>query len=106
MGEEKNNISGIAKTKDALVSVIIPLYNREQLVKRAVESVVAQTFKNWHLVIIDDCSTDNSFQVASSFEDPRISVIKTKKNSGAAHARNFGIKEVLSKYVAFLDSDD
>lgn len=88
------------------VSVILPLYNRENSIRASISSVLAQTFQDWELIIVDDCSTDNSFNVASSFKDPRIRVVKSEKNEGAASARNLGIRKAKGIYISFLDSDD
>ncbi|HEY9005609.1 MAG TPA: glycosyltransferase family A protein [Ohtaekwangia sp.] len=89
-----------------LITVIIPVYNRENIIKRSVESVIRQSFKQWKLLVIDDCSTDDTFAVASSISDPRIQVLKTRKNSGAAAARNAGIQHAVTPYISLLDSDD
>lgn len=88
------------------VSVIIPVYNREALLPRAVNSVLSQSYKNWELFIVDDCSTDNTVKVASRFTDNRIRLLQTKTNSGPATARNLGIQNSRGEYIALLDSDD
>lgn len=91
-----------------LVSIITPMFNAEQYVASAVESVMMQSWTDWELLIVDDCSTDGSWDLARSLEarDERIKVLKTEVNSGAAIARNLGIKEARGSYIAFLDSDD
>lgn len=91
-----------------LVSIITPVYNSEKYLKSAYDSLINQSYQNFEWIIIDDCSTDMSFKLALSFAktDKRIKVIKTKINSGAAVARNCGIKIASGKYIAFLDSDD
>jgi glycosyltransferase involved in cell wall biosynthesis len=89
-----------------LVTVIIPVYNRAKIINRAIESVLRQTFKQWRLLVIDDCSTDDTFAVVSAINDPRVQVLKTRQNSGAAAARNVGILNSTSPYIALLDSDD
>ncbi|HTE33821.1 MAG TPA: glycosyltransferase family 2 protein [Chryseolinea sp.] len=88
------------------VTVIIPLYNREQKIARAVESVLGQTYPNFKLIVVDDCSTDGSLAVVNGFKDDRLFVMKTSLNAGAAAARNVGIKVATSRYIALLDSDD
>lgn len=90
------------------VSIITPLYNCENFISSTIESVLRQTYTDWEMIIIDDKSTDSSLQKAESYvqQDPRIRIIELKKNSGAAVARNTGIKESNGKYLAFLDSDD
>jgi len=92
--------------KEHLVSVIIPTYNREDTILRAIESVLNQTYKNWELIIVDDGSTDNTKEVLEPYlKNKKISYFKTK-NKGVCHARNFGIKKSKGEYIAFLDSDD
>lgn len=86
-------------------SVVIPLYNKEEDIKRTVMSVLAQYFSDFEVVIIDDGSTDNSLAIVKKFNDPRISVI-SKKNEGVSIARNFGVENAKSEYIAFLDADD
>lgn len=89
-----------------LVSIIMPNYNSEKFISSSIESVIAQTYVNWELIIIDDCSTDTSIEIAERFKDARIKIIKNKKNYGAAVSRNNGIKSANGRYIAFLDSDD
>lgn len=90
------------------VSIILPNFNTEEFIKEAIESVINQTFTSWNLIIIDDCSTDNSFEIAKSYEqkDSRIKVFKNDKNLGVAETRNRGILLTNSEWIAFLDSDD
>lgn len=88
-------------------SIIIAVYNREILVKRAIESIINQDFHNWELIIVDDCSTDNTLESIENYKNEnRISSISLKSNSGVAKARNVGIKMVNGEYITFLDSDD
>jgi teichuronic acid biosynthesis glycosyltransferase TuaG len=91
-----------------LISVITPCYNSARYIAKTIESVLAQTYQNWEMIIVDDCSTDNSYQTAIAFaeKDKRIRVYRQEQNSGAALARNKAILESRGKYVAFLDSDD
>lgn len=89
-----------------LVSIIMPSYNTGRFIKETVESVLAQTHSNFELIIVDDCSTDNTDEVVASFEDARIKYIKNEKNSGAAVSRNRALREATGKWIAFLDSDD
>jgi len=91
------------------VSVIIPTYNRADLLSRAIESVLNQTFKCFELIIVDDASTDNTKEVVEEIQkrDQRIRYIRLDKNSGApAHPRNVGIQNAKGEYIAFLDHDD
>lgn len=94
------------KTHQPAVSVIIPTYNRAHLVKRAIKSVLVQTFTDLELLVIDDCSDDNTEEVVKSVEDARIRYIPRSINRGASAARNMGIHEAKGEYIAFLDSDD
>jgi len=91
-----------------LVSVIIPFYNREQLLARAIESVLKQTYENWELILIDDGSTDKSADVAQAFckSMPGSVHLIRQQNTGSGAARNGGIELVRGEFVAFLDSDD
>ncbi len=94
-------------TKDyGLVSIIMPLYNAAGFVKETIESVLAQTYQNFELLITNDCSTDNSVEIVESFRDPRIKLFHNEQNSGAAKTRNRSIREASGKWIAFLDSDD
>jgi glycosyltransferase involved in cell wall biosynthesis len=88
------------------VSVILPTYNRANLLPRAVRSVLNQTYKDFELIIIDDGSTDNTVDIVKSFDDPRISYIKLEKNKGAPAALNIGIDRARGQFIAFQDSDD
>jgi len=88
------------------ISVIIPTYNREKLVARSIESVLAQTYRNIEVIVVDDASTDNTKQIISKIKDNRLKYIRLRKNKGACYARNTGIKNATGKYIAFQDSDD
>lgn len=88
------------------VSVIIPTYNRAGLIGKPIQSVLNQTYQNFEIIVVDDCSTDNTEEVLERFNDPRIRYIRHQQNSGAAIARNTGINNSTSPYIAFLDSDD
>jgi teichuronic acid biosynthesis glycosyltransferase TuaG len=92
----------------ALVSVIMPVFNSAPFLARSIKSVCDQDYNQWELLIIDDCSVDNSLQIAKEFADadPRIKILKTDSNSGVAAARNIGLDHCRGSYVAFLDSDD
>lgn len=90
-----------------LVSIITPSYNTEKYISETIQSVQAQSYKNWEMIIIDDCSTDNTDEIVSKFlSDERIRYIKNTKNLGAAISRNRALKEAKGKWIAFLDSDD
>lgn len=94
--------------KQPLVSIITPSYNSEHFVADTIQSVLNQTYPHFELIIVDDCSEDNSLEILTTFreKDERIKIYKLKKNSGAAIARNYGIQVAKGKYLAFLDSDD
>lgn len=87
-------------------TVIIPLYNKEKYISRAIESVLNQTFTDFELLIINDYSTDKSMEIASKFLSEKVKIIHHEKNSGLAATRNTGIKKANSNYVTFLDADD
>ena len=90
-----------------LVSVIMPSYNTGRFIEESVRSVIAQTYENWELIIVDDCSNDNTDEVVKTFfNDARIRYLKNEKNSGAAISRNKALREAQGKWIAFLDSDD
>ena len=90
-----------------LVSIIMPSYNTGRFIKETIESVLAQTYSDWELIIVDDCSTDNTDEVVGEFlSDERIRYIKNDTNSGAAVSRNRALREAKGKWIAFLDSDD
>lgn len=87
-------------------SVVIPTHNRSKLLKRAIESVLSQTFEDFELIIVDDHSTDNTVAVANSFSDPRIRCVINHRTKGACGARNVGIFLAKGEWVALLDDDD
>ena len=89
-----------------LVSIVMPNYNCGKYLRATVESVLAQTYTNWELIFVDDCSTDDSLEIIESFSDGRIRVLQNEKNSGAAISRNYALREARGKWIAFLDSDD
>lgn len=91
-----------------LVSVIMPNYNCAKYITEAIESVISQTYECWELIIVDDCSQDNSVDLINNYvkKDKRIRLIQNKKNSGAAVSRNVGIESAKGRWIALLDSDD
>ena len=90
-----------------LVSIIMPSYNTGCFIKETIESVLAQSYPTWELIIVDDCSTDNTDEVVIQYlADERIRYIKNDTNSGAAVSRNRALREAKGKWIAFLDSDD
>lgn len=91
-----------------LVSIITPLYNSEAFIDQTIKSILNQTYTNWELWLIDDCSTDKTIQLATQYTKthPNIKLLKNQINSGAAISRNKGISEATGEYIAFLDADD
>ncbi|MEO1027777.1 MAG: glycosyltransferase family 2 protein [Pseudomonadota bacterium] len=87
------------------ISVVMPVYNTERYVSDAIKSVLAQTFTDFELLIIDDAGSDRSVEICRSFNDPRIRII-SQENRGLAGARNTGIRNAWGRYIGFLDSDD
>lgn len=89
------------------VSIIIPVHNAEKYIGETIESVLKQSYENWEMILVDDCSTDNSVQIIEKYLcDERINLIRQEKNVHAALTRNRGIEEASGRYIAFLDSDD
>lgn len=88
------------------ISVLMPVYNCENYVFEAVESILQQTYIHFELLIIDDCSTDDTLRICKSFEDERIVIIEKEKNSGYTNSLNYGLKISKGKYIARMDGDD
>lgn len=93
---------------EPLVSVITPLYNCEKYIEETIQSVINQTYKNWEMIIIDDCSKDNGAKIVEKYRkiDNRIKLYKNEINQGVSFTRNKAINLSKGKYIAFLDSDD
>lgn len=91
-----------------LVSIITACYNSEKHISDTINSILDQTYQNWELLLVDDCSTDKTLNIINTFAslDRRIKVFQLTENSGAAVARNKAIKEAEGRFIAFLDSDD
>ncbi len=102
----------ITKQKEEIhigVSIILPVFNGDKYIRKAIRSVLKQSFSNLELIIVDDCSTDSTFEIISTFKsyDSRIKIIKNKERTGnPAVNRNIGIKESSGQFVAFIDHDD
>lgn len=94
--------------KGTLVSIITPMFNSSRFLELSIQSVMSQTYNNWEMIIVDDCSVDNSVQIVESFikNDPRIVLIESKTNSGPGVSRNMAIDYAKGEIIAFLDSDD
>jgi glycosyltransferase involved in cell wall biosynthesis len=105
-GQDQNLASILSSDRSPLISVIIPTYNRRELLERAVRSVLAQTYRNIELIVVDDASTDSTKKMVGAMHDERLRYIRHKSNLGAAASRNTGIKAARGDYIAFQDSDD
>lgn len=97
-----------SKNNSPLVSIIVPCYNADKFLGKCIESIISQTYQNKELIIIDDCSTDKSFQISQKYshEYPWIKVIKNIVNLGVADTFNVGIKQSKADYLARMDADD
>lgn len=93
---------------EKLVSIVVPVYNAGTYLGETIEAVQSQTFQQWELLLVDDCSCDNSRELIMRYaeQDTRIRLIARSRNAGAAEARNTGIEEAKGRYLAFLDADD
>lgn len=92
------------------ISIVVPVYNAEKYIEKTIDMVRRQTFTDWELILVEDCSKDNSAvvlkRITDELQDSRIRVIYKEQNEGAAKARNTGIEAVNGRYLAFLDADD
>lgn len=91
---------------DDLVSIIMPSYNASEYIVYSIKSVQAQTYTNWELIVVDDCSTDNTVDIINNLNEPRVKLYINEKNSGAALSRNKALRVAKGRWIAFLDSDD
>lgn len=89
-----------------LTSVVIPTYNRAATIERAIDSVLRQSYDNIEVIIVDDCSTDDTAAIVERYSDDRVHLYRLDKNAGACIARNKGIERARGRYIAFQDSDD
>ena len=94
------------KFQSSKVDIILTNYNKSNFIEEAINSVINQTFTNWKLIIIDDCSEDKSKKILSNYQNNKIKIIFLSKNKGVAFCRNLGIRLSNSKYISFLDADD
>ena len=88
------------------ISVILPVYNSELYIKETIDRVLNQTFSDFELLIIDDCSTDKTVSIIKEYSDERICLIEKEKNSGLINSLNFGISLAKGEYIARMDGDD
>lgn len=100
-----NGMDGVER-EAGLVSIIMPSYNTAPYIKQTIQSVLDQTYTNWELIIVDDCSLDNTDEVLAEIHDERIRYFKNEKNLGAAVSRNKALREAKGQWIAYLDSDD
>ncbi|MBQ6786527.1 MAG: glycosyltransferase family 2 protein [Lachnospiraceae bacterium] len=91
-----------------LISIVVPVYQVEQFIAETIESVQKQSYQNWELILVDDCSKDESCTIIERMaaEDSRICLIRQEANQGAAAARNCGVRHAKGRFLCFLDSDD
>ena len=89
-----------------LISIVIPTFNRADLIPKAIQSVLDQTYQNWELIIVDNFSDDGTKEVVDSFRDSRISMLLIPRTGSVAASRNFGVRHSKGEWIAFLDSDD
>lgn len=98
----------MVENRNPLISVVMAAYNAEAYIGEAISSAMKQTFSNWELIVVDDCSFDRTVEIVNQFaqKDSRIKVYQNAQNMGVAMTRNAGIEKCRGSYVAFLDSDD
>lgn len=89
-----------------MISIIVPVYNSEKYLKKCINSILNQTYKDFEVIIINDCSEDNSDNIIKSYKDKRIIYIKNETNKGIGYNRNLGINKSKGDYICFIDSDD
>ena len=97
----------MANKKEKKIDIILPNFNSSEYIKETIKSIIDQTFKNWKLIIVDDCSDKKTRTLLKKFsKNKRIKIYWLKKNKGAGYCRNYAIKKSKSSYLAFIDSDD
>lgn len=89
-----------------LVSIIVPLYNKEEYIEETIKNIKEQSYSNWELIIIDDCSKDNSYSIAKKYTSEKIYVIKNNKRQGVSKTRNKGLAKAKGRFICFQDADD
>lgn len=105
--QAKDILNGIVEAREkGLVSIIMPSYNTAEYIEETIQTVQNQTYSNWELLIVDDCSSDNTLQILEKYQDSRIKIFVNEQNSGAAVSRNKALREAKGQWIAFLDSDD
>ena len=98
----------MGEKRPGIVSIIVPVYNAEQFIRQTIDCVQAQTYTDWELLLVDDCSCDKSREYIQekSSTDKRVKLVSLEKNGGAAEARNRGVKQACGQYICYLDADD
>ncbi|NLG03267.1 MAG: glycosyltransferase family 2 protein, partial [Clostridia bacterium] len=96
----------MTQDKPITVSVVIPVYNAAKCIEDTIQSIRSQTFTDWELIMVDDCSTDDGLEIMKSYLSERIHLIRKERGGGAAKARNEGIDAARGRYLAFVDADD
>lgn len=104
--KDSRMIIGNKESMKPLISVIMAAYNAEQFIAASIDSVFSQTYDNWELIIIDDCSTDSTVKIVESYNSDKIVLLQNEKNRGPAFSRNRGLSSAKGDYIAILDSDD
>ena len=89
-----------------LISIVMPSYNSEKTIREAIESIIGQTYDNWELIVVDDCSEDKTVDIVKSFNDNRIRILLNDSNRNVSYSRNRAIHDAKAEWIAFLDSDD
>ena len=92
--------------RDPHISIIMAAYNAEKTIKAAIESVLAQSYSNWELLVIDDCSCDRTISIVNTYQDQRIRLLCNTVNLGVSRARKRGLDRAKGEWIAILDSDD
>ena len=96
----------MGKNNDPLVSIIVPIFNEEENIKKNVESLLAQIYSNIEIIFIDDASTDAGLKILNRYDDERINIYLNKENMGTSASRNIGLENAKGKYIMFIDGDD
>ena len=96
----------MSKISSPKISIVIPTFNSEKYIATCLDSILQQTFQDFEIIVIDDCSTDRSSEIVESYDDPRIKLYRQIKNSGESDSRNLGLKIAQGKYIYFMDHDD
>lgn len=90
----------------ASISIIIPVYNGSKTIEKTLRTALNQDYDNYEVIVVNDCSIDNTLEILQSINDPKLKIISFDKNQGRSHARNYGIEAATSDYIAMLDADD